>query len=339
MDDGGGFNGPWEIWRIGPDGTGLARVATRPASVTANSSRTYSPNGLGSPSRASSGPTDSIWTMNADGSGQTRLTDIAVGHPIMVAGRDQNRIWAADGSSGIWVMNADGSDKRLLTTHYGGGYPDWRPVLGFARPKAAKPMYVQLVPAYRDCTSTTREHAPPLSHPSCPPNQMSSRLTIGTPDANAPVGERSRVREADAGRRGAHQHRQRQQANVTIDVSVADVRRQSDLADYTGELALDLSLKITDRDNAPAPSGANAGSGPGIHFRVPIPCTATAATGTGSTCSVNTTANAVIPNSVIERMRAVWELGTVDVYDGGADGDAETTADNQLFQTQGVFVP
>jgi hypothetical protein len=32
-------------------------------------------------------------------------------------------------------------------------------------------------------------------------------------------------------------------------------------------------------------------------------------------------------------------LDPVRVYDGGADGDADTLADNTLFLTQGVFVP
>jgi hypothetical protein len=29
----------------------------------------------------------------------------------------------------------------------------------------------------------------------------------------------------------------------------------------------------------------------------------------------------------------------VKVYDGGLDGDADTTPDNQLFEVQGLFVP
>jgi hypothetical protein len=45
---------------------------------------------------------------------------------------------------------------------------------------------------------------------------------------------------------------------------------------------------------------------------------------------------------------SVWELGRIALYDGGPDSDAETTADNnlidsttdnRLFATQGVFVP
>ena len=40
-----------------------------------------------------------------------------------------------------------------------------------------------------------------------------------------------------------------------------------------------------------------------------------------------------------EGQRAVWELGQVQVYDGGADGDADTTGDNTLFAVQGTFTP
>jgi hypothetical protein len=29
----------------------------------------------------------------------------------------------------------------------------------------------------------------------------------------------------------------------------------------------------------------------------------------------------------------------VKVYDGGTDGDAETTADNTLFMDEGLFIP
>jgi hypothetical protein len=46
-----------------------------------------------------------------------------------------------------------------------------------------------------------------------------------------------------------------------------------------------------------------------------------------------------MPGSVLEGMRAIWELGQVKVYDGGADGVASTTGDNRLFMDEGVFVP
>jgi hypothetical protein len=41
---------------------------------------------------------------------------------------------------------------------------------------------------------------------------------------------------------------------------------------------------------------------------------------------------------VTEGKRSVWQLGKVQVFDGGVDGDAQT-GPNTLFATQGVFVP
>jgi hypothetical protein len=41
----------------------------------------------------------------------------------------------------------------------------------------------------------------------------------------------------------------------------------------------------------------------------------------------------------VEGNRAQWELDQVKVYDGGADGDADTTGDNTLIAVQGLLVP
>ena len=66
---------------------------------------------------------------------------------------------------------------------------------------------------------------------------------------------------------------------------------------------------------------------------------ATAVTGTGSTCTLSTTANAIVPGLVMDTKRAIWQMGQVQVYDGGPDGDADTTAGDTLFAVQGIFVP
>jgi hypothetical protein len=36
--------------------------------------------------------------------------------------------------------------------------------------------------------------------------------------------------------------------------------------------------------------------------------------------------------------RAIWQIGSVQVFDGGSDGDPATQP-NRLFERQGVFVP
>ena len=69
-----------------------------------------------------------------------------------------------------------------------------------------------------------------------------------------------------------------------------------------------------------------------------MPCATTADTTIGSTCAVTTTADTVLPGAVKESRRAIWELGQVQVFDGGADGVA-ATAPNTLYMVQGSFAP
>jgi hypothetical protein len=64
----------------------------------------------------------------------------------------------------------------------------------------------------------------------------------------------------------------------------------------------------------------------------------TADTLIGSTCSASTTYDAVLPGSVPEGKRSIWQLGSVRVFDGGPDGVASTPG-NSLFAIEGVFVP
>ena len=50
------------------------------------------------------------------------------------------------------------------------------------------------------------------------------------------------------------------------------------------------------------------------------------------------TFDAILPGSISEGARAIWQLEAVRVYDGGADGQA-ATGPNTLFEQQGIFVP
>ena len=60
---------------------------------------------------------------------------------------------------------------------------------------------------------------------------------------------------------------------------------------------------------------------------------------TSPLCELTTTLDTLRPGAAAEGKRAVWALDQLKVYDGGPDGDADTTADNSLFAVQGVFVP
>ena len=58
----------------------------------------------------------------------------------------------------------------------------------------------------------------------------------------------------------------------------------------------------------------------------------------GSTCTLASTFEAIVPGAVVEGKRSNWELGQIQVFDGGSSGTAGA-ADATLFETQGLFVP
>jgi hypothetical protein len=217
--------------------------------------------------------------------------------------------------------------------------PDWQPIPinSFARPKGATPMRLSLVPAYRPCTTPNGEHGAPLVTGSCsPPTLASSQLTTGR-DANGEVPRM--VGFARLGVVVGNPSTPADEADVTLQLRLSDVRNK-DLSDYAGELEARPVMRITDKDNTPSPGGPGAATTADTPFPFTVPCTTTATDTTiGSLCSVLTSADAVLPGVIKEERRSIWQLGRFDVFDGGADGDADTTSDNTLFVTEGVFVP
>jgi hypothetical protein len=193
---------------------------------------------------------------------------------------------------------------------------------------------VALVPAFAPCTSSNRTHGAPLAFGSCaPPQQRSSYLTVGTPDANGaqPNSVASERIDVLAGNPATPAD----EADVRFNVSVTDVRNQSGLSDYTGELRAVHTLRLTDR----ASSGPAAATVQDLPLAFAVPCVRQPPSGIGGSCTATTTADSVVPGAVPEGKRSIWAFGQVQVYDGGADGDADTPGDNTLFLSQGVFVP
>jgi hypothetical protein len=126
------------------------------------------------------------------------------------------------------------------------------------------------------------------------------------------------------------------EADVGIAISLTDVFRAGTLADYTGELEGRLALRITDRASGAA--GTEAATVVDTPLHATLGCTATEADTDGAVCASLTSANALIPGSVLSGRRAVWELGPVEVYDGGTDERAATTTDNRLLAREGIYV-
>ena len=69
-----------------------------------------------------------------------------------------------------------------------------------------------------------------------------------------------------------------------------------------------------------------------------VACANTPGPGAGETCALSSSVNAVVPGAVTEGKRAIWQIGSTDVFDGGADGVASTPP-NTVFARQGIFVP
>src|SRR5689334_13763292 len=181
------------------------------------------------------------------------------------------------------------------------------------RPKGATPLRASLVPSFKACGTPNRTHGAPLAFPSCnPPVQSSGFLTVGTPDNNGAASNSIgsillKVKSTSP-------------EDVLISSSLTDVRclpataasvcsgaDAADGPDYSGELQGTATIRISDHYNGPNLN--EAATVIDIPFPVNGQCANTTSTAIGGTCSVNTTANAVVPGSVKDTQRGVVEIG------------------------------
>ncbi len=128
--------GRWAINVINADGFGHSQLSGNPVDERQPS---WSPDGLRiafSSAREDLDPYDdklirNIYLMNADGSGQTRLTDNETYNTSPSWSPDGRRIVfqsVRGGNADIYVMNADGSDQTRLTEHDATErHPSWSP--------------------------------------------------------------------------------------------------------------------------------------------------------------------------------------------------------------------
>jgi Tol biopolymer transport system component len=252
-------------------------------------------------------------------------------------------VWSPNGSRiafsycGLRAMNADGSGSTFVDSSCClAGDPDWQPLpvntpSSYARPKGASPSYISLVPAYAACSAANRTHGAPLAHGSCAaPVRASSNLTVGSPDANGKIANSLGFIQliTQLGTPGGPDD-----SDVALGTQVKSVYNASGLTDYAGSLEARLTIRLTDKQAGVSSTAVE------FPLSFAVPCTATADPNTGSTCTLISSADALQPGLVPEGQRSIWALDQAKVYDGGADGDAGTSTDNQLFQTQGVFVP
>jgi hypothetical protein len=216
------------------------------------------------------------------------------------------------------------------------------------RPKGATPARMSLVPAYAVCAAPNRTHGPPLSFASCnPPTQTSAQATVGTPDAFGGAANSTSFLLL----RVIVDPLCCDNNDVLINVGLNDVRcvpagarcgtaNDPGPADYSGEIRFWFPFRLTDHFNATAPGGgSDTATVQDFTIENSWACVQSGSTSIGSTCNLFTSLQATIPSSVETGKRQVWELAAVRIYDGGADGDGDTAADNTVFARPGIFVP
>jgi hypothetical protein len=213
---------------------------------------------------------------------------------------------------------------------------------GYVRPRGATPYNTSLVPVYERCETdggriADTTHGAPLGYKSCQdPELVSGMLTLGTPDANGK--QANATGSFKMGVKTGNAATPANEADVKIDFSLTDVRLQQGLGDYTGQLELVLDSRVTDLGNGP--NGDQAGTGENFDWTATVPCSATSSTSIGGTCALKTTVNSLVPNTIEEGRRTIWEQADhIHVFDGGEDQLAATEDDNLLFAVQGYFIP
>jgi glucose/arabinose dehydrogenase len=206
----------------------------------------------------------------------------------------------------------------------------------YPRPVSAPNARVSLVVAYQPCTAPNRAHGPPLAEGSCnPPVQQSGQLTVGAPgqpvSAHGSVSLKTAVGDPDT---------PADEADVRLAADMTDVRRRSNLSDYTGELSVRIRIRVTDKDNPPptGEGGAPDATMQDFALDTTVPCVATSDPAVGASCTADTSLEVLIPGAIKEGRRAIWALDRIRVYDGGPDEDVATMP-NTVFATQGVFIP
>ena len=225
-------------------------------------------------------------------------------------------------------------------------------IAGHVRPEVAAGAHIPFVPAHDACTAGNRLHGPPLAFPSCdPPVESSSAVGVGTPDNNGAAVNMEGYLDLDVqfGFPGPPED-----SDVLIQMAITDVRCKAGTTacgnvnavagpDYTGSLQAAAAQRTSDHWNAVA-----AGGGPDPATVVDVPgfwigpvafgCAQTADANEGSTCTANTSSNAIVPQAIKDGKRTVVEFGQWTVFDGGPDG-LTATSPNYHFARTGIFIP
>jgi hypothetical protein len=216
-------------------------------------------------------------------------------------------------------------------------------LLPYAPPQAGAQSTFGLVPVFSQCGTGAKpvngQHSPPFSGSCGPPSFAAGQV--------AHIGPQSVGLAQYTTTPGDANPFNGDQADLAVTVNLTDVRSGSaGGADYNpnaggADLTAETRLRVTDTNSTGTPCGVYptcAGSTVETLFRVPVDCTSTADPSIGSSCSANTTADAITPGYISETKATVMQMFRVLLRDSGPNG-VRGDSDDKLFSQQGYYVP
>jgi TolB protein len=328
----------FDLYTVDDNGNNLAPILSIASTNLGHAA--WSPDGVRLAFDRFNGANYDLYTTAADGTGGTDAI-------ASTSANEFSPAWAPEGNM-IGFTRATADDEIYVANQTGpfpnspvvtraantDRNPDFQPNLSaHVRPKGASPLYLPIVPAFKQCTSPNSTHPVPGGGfvASCVPARPSSPdLTVGEPPLNGKGSNSIGHVQVDV-----------IPGDAQIAISLTDVRcarpvvtaggsplcTGGPLSDYTGQLSFSAGFRRTDRSNNPANS---AGTLQEAGFSKNVSCAATADPLVGSTCSVTTTLNAIGGSgTVIPGSRAVWQFTGLTVFDNSGG----------VFAAAGLFFP
>jgi hypothetical protein len=211
------------------------------------------------------------------------------------------------------------------------------------RPGSATPLRVPLVNEYGQCTTPNTTHVAPLNLPSCDPPVRGSALLTNSSIGRGAGFARLKVVPGNPG--------PPDDADVNVSAHITDVLRADGGGDYTGQVVLSSTVRITDAANGTG--GDESATVQDSQLAMPFPCVGTSNPVLGSSCTLGTSLDTLVPGYVQEGKRAVVSAFSFSVLDEGADGDIDPASDpvglgcpptcgsgdEGTYLRQGVFTP
>jgi TolB protein len=339
-----------DIALMNPDGTSATLVTHDP---TSDYDPSWSPDGtkilfVSDRAQGAAGG-QLLHTMNPDGSDVTPVDSLHGYEPVYSPDGSKIAFGSSSGSGGdIFVASSDGSgvtDVTPLSSYEGS--PDWQrlpvtsPPPSYDHPALASTLRVSLVPGHRQTISATQcgarggspsTHGAPLALAACDPPAYLPGTAAHLGPQSASFAQYSVVYgDTNAGNGD--------QANVTLAASLNDIRTTGG-GDYDPnvsgpDLTLVTRLRISDSFNGGSQS--DPATVQDFDYQIPIDCTPTAGPD-GSACLLDTSADAITPDTIRENKASVLQVFRFRVNDSGVNG-VRGDGDDRSFAAQGIYIP